>query len=101
MRDGFIPGEAHRAEHIFGGLYDHRELSRNIARSVNKQSCLAFLNFNRANRVKGYNSIPFTSTPIVSTNVEIVPSLIRVTEPALGPTVISHHLLGADMARGA
>jgi tetratricopeptide (TPR) repeat protein len=33
--------------------------------------------------------------------LNIVPSLIRVTEPALGPIVISHHLLGADMGRGA
>jgi tetratricopeptide (TPR) repeat protein len=32
--------------------------------------------------------------------LKIVPSLIRVSEPALRPRVISHHPLGADMARG-
>jgi len=32
--------------------------------------------------------------------LNVVPSLIRVSEPALGPRVISHHPLGADMARG-
>ncbi len=32
--------------------------------------------------------------------LNVVPSLIRVSELALGPRVISHHPLGADMARG-
>src|SRR5437667_8007940 len=37
--------------------------------------------------------------PLSARMLNVVPSLIRVSEPALGPRVISHFSLGADMAR--
>src|SRR4051794_20283126 len=70
MRDGFISRKAHGAKHVFSGLNDHSGAIRSVTRGVNKQSCLAILNLNGEGRVKGYNSIPFATTPIVSTNVK-------------------------------